>query len=128
MNTKAEKASSTSPADAAKLLLALLVLGAGIGGFYWFGTAPQVLRMLGLVAAIMIAAAIANFTGLGRSTRTYLVESRFEMRKVVWPTREETLKTTVVVLIVVVILSLLLGAIDLVLKSVILDWLLKMGN
>lgn len=128
MNAKAEKANSSSPADTAKLVVAAVVLAAGIAGFYWFSTAPQVLRLLGLGAVVVIACAIAAFTALGRRTRTYLVETRFEMRKVVWPTRDETLKTTVVVLIVVVILSLLLGLIDLILKSVILDWLLKMGS
>ncbi|MGB6145195.1 MAG: preprotein translocase subunit SecE, partial [Rhodanobacter sp.] len=67
-------------------------------------------------------------TGLGRRVRNFLAESQFEMRKVVWPTRDETIKTTGVILLVVIVLSLLLGLIDLILKSVILDWLLKLGG
>jgi preprotein translocase subunit SecE len=50
------------------------------------------------------------------------------LRKVVWPTKDETIKTTGIIIVVVVILSLLLGLIDLILKSVILDWLLKLGT
>jgi preprotein translocase subunit SecE len=128
MNTRADQARGTSAGDNAKLALALLIFAAGIFGFYWFGDVAQVVRVLGLIAAIAIAGAIASFTALGRRTRHYIAETQFEMRKVVWPTREETIKTTVVVLIVVVILSALLGLIDLVLKAVILDWLLKLGN
>jgi preprotein translocase subunit SecE len=128
MNAKAEQAQGSSAADAAKLMLALLLAAGGIFCFYWFDNAPQVVRVLGLIAAIVVAGAIAAFTALGRRARHYIAETQFEMRKVVWPTREETIKTTVVILIVVVILSLLLGAIDLLLKAVILDWLLKLGN
>jgi preprotein translocase subunit SecE len=58
--------------------------------------------------------------------RDYLRETQFEMRKVVWPTREETIRTTLVVILVVVLLSIVLGLIDIILKSVILDWLLKL--
>jgi preprotein translocase subunit SecE len=50
------------------------------------------------------------------------------LRKVVWPTREETLRTTLVILVVVIILSLLLGLIDLVLKWAVIDNLLQMGR
>jgi len=50
------------------------------------------------------------------------------MRKVVWPTRDETIKTTGIIILVVIVLSLLLGLIDLILKSVILDWLLKLAS
>jgi preprotein translocase subunit SecE len=86
------------------------------------------MRLLGVLAALVIAVAIAAFTGLGRRVRNFLAESQFEMRKVVWPTRDETIKTTGVILLVVIVLSLLLGLIDLILKSVILDWLLKLGG
>jgi len=46
----------------------------------------------------------------------------------VWPTRDETIRTTLVIIVVVIILSLLLGAIDLVLKWIVLDHLLKIGR
>ncbi|HET7662611.1 MAG TPA: preprotein translocase subunit SecE [Rhodanobacteraceae bacterium] len=128
MNTKAEQANGAPGADMAKLVLAVLVLAAGIFGFYWFDQMAQMARVGMLVVGIVAAGVIANFTGLGAKTRHFLAETRFEMRKVVWPTRDETVKTTVVVLVVVIILALLLGLIDLILKSVILDWLLNVGQ
>ena len=130
MNTKAEQQSKgMNAADIGKLALAALVLAAGIFAYSWFGndaSVPSSVRLLGVLVALIAALAIASFTSLGRRTRNFLAESQFEMRKVVWPTRDETLKTTGIILVVVVILSLLLGLIDLILKSVVLDWLLKL--
>ncbi|TAM11657.1 MAG: preprotein translocase subunit SecE [Paraburkholderia sp.] len=129
MNIKAESPKGTSAADIAKLVLAAAILVAGIFFYTWFDNdqrIPGVARLLAVIAALAIALSITAFTELGRRVRHFLAESQFEMRKVVWPTRDETIKTTGVILLVVVILSLLLGLIDLILKSVILDWLLKM--
>ncbi len=131
MNTKVEQPKGTNAADVAKLVLALLVLVAGIVAYSWFGRDGSIsssVRLLGVLAALVISLAIAAFTALGRRVRNYIAESQFEMRKVVWPTRDETLKTTGIIIVVVIILSLLLGLIDLILKSVILDWLLKLGS
>jgi len=131
MITKAEQPKGNNAGDIGKLILAGLVLAAGIFAYSWFGrdgTVSASMRLLGVFAALVIAVTIAAFTALGRRVRNFLAESQFEMRKVVWPTREETIKTTGVVLLVVLILSLLLGLIDLILKSVILDWLLKLGG
>ena len=131
MNTKAEQPKGTSAADIGKLTLAALVLVAGVVAYSWLGrdgSIPSSVRMLGVLAALAISLAIAAFTALGRRVRNFIGESQFEMRKVVWPTRDETLKTTGIIIVVVVVLSLLLGLIDLILKSVILDWLLKLGT
>ena len=131
MNTKAEQPKGTNAADIGKLVLAGLVLVAGIFAYSWFGRDGNIsssVRLLGVLAALIIALAIAAFTALGRRMRNFIAESQFEMRKVVWPTRDETLKTTGIIIVVVIVLSLLLGLIDLILKSVILDWLLKLGS
>ena len=130
MNTKVEQPKGTNAADIGKLVLALLVLVAGIVAYSWLGRDGSIsssVRLLGVLAALVIALAIAAFTALGRRVRNFIAESQFEMRKVVWPTRDETIKTTGIIIVVVIILSLLLGLIDLILKSVILDWLLKLG-
>lgn len=127
MNTKAEQASGAQGADVAKLVLAVLVLAAGIFAYYWFNSQAQLIRLGLLVVGIVGAGVIANYTGFGAKARHFFAETRFEMRKVVWPTRDETVKTTAVVIAVVIILALLLGLIDLILKSVILDWLLNVG-
>ncbi|MDW2980643.1 MAG: preprotein translocase subunit SecE [Rhodanobacter sp.] len=131
MNTKAEQPKGTNAADIGKLVLAGLVLAAGIFAYSWFGRDGSIsssIRLLGVAAAFVAAAAIAAFTALGRRVRNFIAESQFEMRKVVWPTRDETIKTTGIIILVVIVLSLLLGLIDLILKSVILDWLLKLGS
>ncbi|MDA3914344.1 preprotein translocase subunit SecE [Oleiagrimonas sp.] len=128
MNVKAEQSGKSGAGDIAKLVLAVLVLAAGLFGFYWYADAAQLVRLGGLLGSIAIAVVLANFTGLGRRLRNFLAESQFEMRKVVWPTRDETVKTTLMVLVVVVILALMLGFIDLVLKKIVLEWLLKLGK
>ncbi|MFK2906106.1 preprotein translocase subunit SecE [Dyella ginsengisoli] len=131
MNTKAEQSRGTSAGDIGKLVLAGLVLVAGIVAYSWYdndGSVPQSVLVLGVIAAIVAALAIAAFTAPGRRVKGFVAESQFELRKVVWPTRDETVKTTAVIILVVVVLSLLLGLIDLILKSVVLDWLLKLGS
>jgi preprotein translocase subunit SecE len=131
MNTKAEQPKGTNAADIGKLVLAGLVLAAGIFAYSWLGRDGSIsssVRLLGVLAALVISLAIAAFTALGRRVRHFIAESQFEMRKVVWPTRDETIKTTGIIILVVIVLSLLLGLIDLILKSVILDWLLKLGG
>ncbi len=128
MNTKASQATVATSADFVKLSLAIIVLLAGVVGYYWFNDASPALRVVGLLAAFVIAAIIANFTPQGRNLRSFLGEAQFELRKVVWPTREITIRTTGIIMLVVVVLSLLLGLIDLTLKWVIFDLLLKIGH
>ena len=131
MNTKAEQAKGMGPADIGKLALASIVLIAGIVGFYYFSDNPSVpsfARVIGVIAAVAAALAIGAFTVPGRKLRGFIAESQFELRKVVWPSRDETLKTTGIIIVVVIILSLLMGLIDWLLKTVVLDWLLKLGH
>jgi preprotein translocase subunit SecE len=136
MNTKAEQpkganVKETGAADIGKLVLAVLVLVGGVFAYSWFGNdanVPASVRLVGVLAALVVSLAITATTALGRRVRGFLAESQFEMRKVVWPARDETLKTTGIIIVVVVVLSLLLGLIDLILKSVVLDWLLKLGS
>ncbi len=128
MNVKAEQHGSLGAADIGKLVLATLVLLAGLVGYYELGSLPHTVRTLGVVATTVIAIGIAAFTVPGRAARAFLAESQLELRKVVWPTRDETVRTTVVIAIVVVIISIVLGLIDVVLKWAILDHLLKIGN
>ena len=128
MNSKAEQqAESLGAADIGKLVLAAAVLAATVYGYYHFSDVAASLRFVGVLAGILVTMAIAAFTVPGMRAREYVRESQFEMRKVVWPTREETVRTTIVILIVVVIISALLGLIDVILKWAILDTLLKMG-
>ena len=130
MNTKAEQSKGASAGDIGKLVLAAVILAAGIVAYTWLGNAGAAtpVRLASLLGGLVVALVVGAFTGPGRRVRNYIAESQFEMRKVVWPTRDETVKTTLIIIAVVVALSLLLGLIDLILKSVILDWLLKLGE
>jgi preprotein translocase subunit SecE len=100
--------------DTVKLIAAILVLAAGVAGFYYF--AEQYFlpyRVLALLAATAVAIVIAYHTTAGKALWIYAQDSRAELRKVVWPTRTETLQTTLVVAIVVVVVGLFLWVLDL---------------
>ena len=128
MNAQVEKAGATNAIDIVKLALAAALLVGAIVGYYYYTEWSGLARFSLLLAGIVAAAAVGAFTAAGRSMREYLVESQFELRKVVWPTRDETVRTTLVIIVVVIILSLLLGLIDLILKWIVLDNLLKLGR
>lgn len=115
MNVKVENNSATSAADIAKYAMAVLVAAAGIVAFYWFADWPAALRGLLPVFGVVAGGAIFLVSAKGRATLEYISEARFELRKVIWPTRQETIRTTGVIIVVVVIMSLLLGLIDLLL-------------
>ena len=103
--------------DTIKLMLALLVLIAGIVGFYYFSEQPLLYRVLGILGAVAIAVGISATTQKGRGLITFLGLSRSEVRKMVWPTRAETMQTTLMVFILVVILAIFLWFIDMLLGA-----------
>lgn len=109
----AGKADATAGSmDTFKLAVSIGVLGAGVVAFYVFADQPLLYRVLGIVAAAVLAAIIALTTARGRSFAGFMQDARTEVRKMVWPTRIETLQTTVLVVVVVVILALFLWIVD----------------
>ena len=113
----------------AKLVLATLLVVGGIVAFYWFeDAAATAYRAAALIVVLVVALAIASMTALGDRVKEFIGESQFELRKVIWPTRQETVQTTIVIIIVVAIISILLWVIDLLLGWVILEQLLKSGS
>jgi len=111
---------AASPGDIAKYAVAVLLLVAGVFAFYWFeGTWPTAGRVLAVVGGVAAALVVFLTSAKGAQTREFLSEARFELRKVVWPTRQEALRMTWVVMIVVVIISLMLAGFDLVIQWVI---------
>ena len=101
--------------DTFKLVVAIAVLLAGIGGFYYYADASLLYRVLGLVAMVIVAVGIALTTGTGHAILSFGRESRAEVRKVVWPTRQETLQTTLMVVVAVILLGIFLWLVDMVL-------------
>lgn len=113
MATSSEVQSSV--ADTIKLVLALLVLLAGIAGFYYYAQYPLLYRVLGVLAAVGVGAGIAATTVKGKGLISFLGMSRSEVRKMVWPTRAETMQTTLMVFVLVVILAIFLWLVDMLL-------------
>ena len=101
--------------DKLKLGLAVLVLAAGIGAFYYFSELSAFVRVLGVLVAGGVAVAVALQTETGRGVRDFVLESRGEVRKVVWPTRAETVQATLVVMGMVVVMAILMWFLDAVL-------------
>jgi preprotein translocase, SecE subunit, bacterial len=103
-----------SKADTLKLLAALVLVGAGVGAFYFYAEYSLLMRVLGLLVVTGGAVAIALQSELGRSVWQFVKESRTEVRKVVWPTRTETIRGTLAVLAVVILIGMLLWLMDMV--------------
>ena len=110
MSTKIEVQESRG--DTAKMGAAVAVLVAGIYGFYHFADESLLYRVLGLLAVAVVALAIAYQSTVGRRAWSFVQESRTEVRKVVWPTHQETLQTSLMVIIVTILISLFLAVID----------------
>ena len=120
MTSKTLPTPSAGAGDIVKYAIALLLVAAGLFAFYWFeGQWPGGVRALAVVAGLVAGAAVFMLTAKGADTRDFLSESRFELRKVVWPTRQETTRTMWVVMAAVIIISLILAAFDWVLQLIV---------
>ena len=98
METKVEE--QPTVVDTAKLALAIVIVLAGLVGFYYFESSSALLRALGVIVAVAVAAVVALSSLQGRLLWKFIQGARVELNKVVWPTREETIQTTLVVLVV----------------------------
>jgi preprotein translocase subunit SecE len=110
MNTQAE--TTASVVDIVKQIFSMILVVAGVAAFYYFSEIQLLYRVLGLVAAVLIALGLLLTTEIGRSVWGFILESRQEVRKVVWPNREETIRTTLLVFAMVFIVGLVLWLLD----------------
>jgi preprotein translocase subunit SecE len=110
MNTQAEAA--TSVADVVKQVLSVVLVVAGVAAFYYFSEIQLLYRVLGLVVVVLASLGLVLATDLGQSIWSFVLESKVEVRKVVWPTREETTRTTMLVFAMVFIVGLILWLLD----------------
>ena len=116
MDTKVE--SEPTFFDTVKLVLAIVVLLAGLVGYYYFIDANALLRALGVIGALIVAAGIGYTSFQGQLLWKFIQGSRVELRKVVWPTREEAIQTTLVVLLFALIGGVFFWLLDLFLLFV----------
>jgi preprotein translocase subunit SecE len=117
MSTKAEV--GISGLDPLKLVAAALLVAGGIGGFYYFEGSSLLLRVLGLLAVVAVSLVIVLQTGVGRRVWRFGVDARTEVRKVVWPTRQETMQTTLIVFVMVLLMSFILWLVDMGLMAIV---------
>jgi preprotein translocase subunit SecE len=116
MNAKAEV--EGAGLDTVKLAAAAILLIGGIYAFYYFAAYSVLLRVVALLAVGGASAAIALQTQAGRALWQFVAAARMEVRKVVWPTRQETIQTTLVVIVMVLILAIVLWLFDLALMAI----------
>jgi len=102
-------------ADKAKLAVAILIVAAGVAGYYVLAAQPNWVRWLAVTGSLVLAAVVVAFSRYGSEFRRFVELARIELRKIVWPTREETGKMTAVVLVFVVVAGIFFWLLDLVL-------------
>lgn len=95
-----------------KLALAVLLVAAGLGAFYLLAEQAMVLRILAVLLGVGAAVAVVLTTQPGRNALEFSRESVAEARKVVWPTRKETVQTTGAVFALVLVMGIFLWLVD----------------
>ncbi len=98
--------------DTVKLIAAAGVALSGMVAFYYFAEQSLLLRVVGLLVVVAIAIAIAMTSDQGRNTWQFIREARAELRRVDWPSRAETVQTTLAVFAMVIVLGLALWLLD----------------
>ena len=99
-------------ADKIKLGIAFLLIAAGIAGYYALQESAAVVRLLSVLLGLALAAGVTWTTEPGKRLFVFGTESVEESKRVVWPTRKETIQTTGVVLLFAVVMALFLWAVD----------------
>ena len=116
MNGKTEVQSSAvaqgANLDPIKWVLVAGLVLAGLWGYHHFEQVAVAYRALALVPVAVLAGFVAVTTSQGGAFWTLLREALVEVRRVVWPTRQETTQTTLVVMAVVVVMALVLWGLD----------------
>jgi preprotein translocase subunit SecE len=106
--------------DKIKLAIAVLVIAAGIAGYYHYADQALLYRVLGLLVVIGIAVAIALTSAPGKATLNFGRSAVLEVRKSVWPSRRETMQTTLIVMVMVILVGIMLWLFDMF-----LGWAMK---
>ncbi|VAY02478.1 Protein translocase subunit SecE [Arsenophonus endosymbiont of Aleurodicus dispersus] len=98
--------------DIVKWVLVSILLVITIVGNYYFRQCNFALRVIAVVSIIALAGSIALWTSKGKATLVFAREARIEIGKVIWPTRKETLQTTLIVAVVTAVVALILWGLD----------------
>jgi len=113
--TDENKVEVAGTADKLKLAVAIVIVIAGVAGYYLLAGQPTWLRWVVVVAGLVLAAVVAAFSRYGTEFRRFVELARIELRKIVWPNRQETGMTTLVVFVFVIVAGVFFWSVDLVL-------------
>ncbi|MCU7881883.1 MAG: preprotein translocase subunit SecE [Candidatus Thiodiazotropha sp. (ex Lucinoma aequizonata)] len=116
MNSKSQVEASSL--DTAKLILAVGIIVGAILGFYYLDGYSQLLRVLSLLVLVGVSALIVYQTTMGRTVWEFASAAKVEVRKVVWPSRQETVQTTLIVFVMVLIMGIVLWLFDMMLGAI----------
>ena len=111
--TEEIKVPDATAADKAKAVVAVLLVVGGITGYYLLSAQPAWMRWISVVAGLLLAALMVAMSAYGRSLKQFVLDARVELRKIVWPTRQETLQVTLAVFIFVIVAGLFFWLVDL---------------
>lgn len=106
----------TSKLDSLKLVIAILLLLAGIAQFYYYEDTSLLYRVLALLGFVFVGLGFVYMTQMGHGIWQFARDARTEVRKVVWPTRQETVQTTLLVIVMVILVGLMLWLFDMFLR------------
>ena len=107
---------TASAKDNALATLSIVAVIGGIVAFYWYDELMLPLRVGMVLAGVVVGAGLAWFSWYGREFWQFAIAARVELRKVVWPEREETIKTTYVVFFFAIVMGLFFWLLDMVLS------------
>ncbi len=110
--TTTTETSESGALDVLKLLIAAGLLVGGVYGYYWYLEWPQALRVLLVLGGLGASIGVAVTSTQGQRIRAFIQGSRIEIRKVVWPTKQETTQTAIAVFVFTLIMSLFFWALD----------------
>lgn len=99
-------------ADKLKFVLAVLLLAAGLTGYYLLSGQPVIYRVLSVLVGLAACVAVGWFTSPGQRLAAFGSEAIVEAKKVVWPSRKETMQTTGAVFAFVVVMAVVLWLVD----------------
>ena len=111
--TEEIKVPDATAADKAKAVVAGLLVVGGITGYYLLATQPAWMRWISVAAGLLLAALMVAISAYGHSLKQFVLDARVELRKIVWPTRQETLQVTLAVFIFVIVAGLFFWLVDL---------------
>jgi preprotein translocase subunit SecE len=113
--TEEIKIQDAGTADKAKLYAGGVIVIAGVAGYYYLANQPSWIRWMPVLAGLVLGALVVAFSAYGVAFREFLGLSRVELRKIVWPNRQETGVTTLVVFGFVIVFGIFFWLLDLVL-------------